>query len=353
MAPKAKGRRAESVSEVQKPILEYPAKEYQEETHGRDLMANARRRQSPKLLRPTLWDELDTDATRNLYCRRDDLSNEASVETFFVSRLLTDLGYTDSQIQTKKSLPLLTVGRGHKRERYKPDYALTVHNAPRWIVDAKGTDENLDEWIEQCSGYCLALNRKYPSNENPVQFFVLSNGVATKVYRWDSDSPVLTLDFADFSWGNSTFEAFRTLLAADRIAVIQTVTPRIDTADFQFTRPTSEWARHLFALCHTAIWKSGYGRSPAFMEFIKVMFVKLWADRQLRENPATKDLLAQAYTAGKDSVRLPSSSVVFSVRWITAREAEGVSNPLDTMIFGRLRNEIETNIELRKKKEIV
>jgi type I restriction enzyme M protein len=32
------------------------------------------------------------------------LHNEASVETFFVNRLLEELGYRDSQIQTKKPI---------------------------------------------------------------------------------------------------------------------------------------------------------------------------------------------------------------------------------------------------------
>ena len=79
----------------------------------------------PKQHRPTLWDDLST-ASRNPYCKREDLSNEASVETFFVSRLLKDLGYKDSQIKTKESIETLTVGLGHKSEKYKPDYALIV-----------------------------------------------------------------------------------------------------------------------------------------------------------------------------------------------------------------------------------
>ena len=71
--------------------------------------------------RKSVLDDLDGSA-RNIYCRFADLSNEASVETFFLSRLLKDLGYKDSQIKTKESLRTLIVGRGHKQEKYKPDY---------------------------------------------------------------------------------------------------------------------------------------------------------------------------------------------------------------------------------------
>jgi hypothetical protein len=37
-------------------------------------------------LRKTLFDGLS--GGRNIYCRREDLGNEASVETFFISRML-------------------------------------------------------------------------------------------------------------------------------------------------------------------------------------------------------------------------------------------------------------------------
>ena len=101
-----------------------------------------------KRLRPTLFDALGS--SRNLLCASSDLSNEASVETFFVARLLTDvLSYRDSQIQTKQTLERLMVGRGHRRERYRPDYALKVSKRVRCIIDAKGTDEDIDDWIEQ------------------------------------------------------------------------------------------------------------------------------------------------------------------------------------------------------------
>jgi len=281
------------------------------------------------------------------YCKIDDLSNEASVETFFVTPLLKDLGYKNSQIKTKQSLSLLTVGRGHKKEKYKPDYALTVSRTVRCIIDAKGTTENIDDWVEQCSGYCLSLNRKYPAGENPVRLFILTNGVTTKVYQWDADSPILSLGFADFMWGNPKFERLRSLLAPDQIAIAAPKGAK-DVCDFSFTRPSREWAKSLFATCHRTIWTSGYGPGPAFMEFVKIMFVKLWADRQLRDNPATKELFA----TGQETIRLPSSAVVCSIRWIEEREKEGVNNPLDSMIFDHLRTDIEKNIELKNKKRL-
>ena len=260
---------------------------------------------------------------------------------------MTDLGYADSQIKTKESLQKLVVGKGHKKEKYKPDYALIVDGRPRCIIDAKAPTEKLENWVEQCSGYCLALNRKYPS-ENPVHLFVLSNGIATNVYLWDSDIPVLSLSFEDFQWGNPKLEQLKALIGAATVkgAMAPVATP--STPDFQFIRPTPEWARNLFAVCHRAIWKAGYGKESAFMEFVKIMFVKLWADRGLRENPATKQILAH----GNESVKLPQAAVIFSEDWIERREAEGVTSPVDSILFDLLRTEIEESIELRKKKRL-
>ena len=50
--------------------------------------------------RHSLFDHLtrvEKDLTTNKYCSRTDLQNEASVEHFFVSRCLKDLGYTDTK----------------------------------------------------------------------------------------------------------------------------------------------------------------------------------------------------------------------------------------------------------------
>lgn len=108
-------------------------------------------------------------------CRKEDLGNEASVEQFFVDRLLKRLGWADSQIKTKESISELSVNLGRKKMPYKPDYALSYRRKVRFVIDAKSTKENLDSWVGQCSSYCLLINQGY--KDNPVQYFVLTNGV--------------------------------------------------------------------------------------------------------------------------------------------------------------------------------
>lgn len=67
--------------------------------------------------RRTLFDSLPTNETDNLYCAAADLTNEASVENFFVDRMVKDLGYRDAQIKLKESIENLTVSLGGQSPR--------------------------------------------------------------------------------------------------------------------------------------------------------------------------------------------------------------------------------------------
>ena len=81
--------------------------------------------------------------------------------------------------------------------------------------------------------------------------------------------------------------------------------------------------------------------------FVKLMFVKLWTDQNIRHGSATRDM----FEGNPESVMLPKSTVTFSTQWIEERASEGIVNPINDL-FIRLRNEIEKDIELRKKKRI-
>ena len=106
-----------------------------------------------------LFDNFDGRDDANIYCTASELVDEASVEGFFVARMLEDLGHHDKHIKLKHSVSDLTVFVGSQRVDYKPDYAIIVPTKPRWIIGAKSPDEELDRWVGQCAGYCLAANR--------------------------------------------------------------------------------------------------------------------------------------------------------------------------------------------------
>ena len=95
---------------------------------------------------------------QNKYCKSSDLSNEASVEAFFVLRLLADLGYEDSEIRTKKAIDELKIAKGRKREPYRPDFLLVCKKLPRWIIDAKSVDERIEDWTYQCADLPLTCS---------------------------------------------------------------------------------------------------------------------------------------------------------------------------------------------------
>lgn len=277
----------------------------------------------------------------NLFCSASDLSSEASVEQFFVGRLLTALKYRDSQIAAKASVEDLAVSQGRRKVNYRPDYALKYRGRVRWICDAKAVDEPLDKWVGQCASYCLQLNRR--ADGNPVQYFMLTNGANTDLYMWDSDQPVLQLDFADFADGNEKFKRLQFLLSPQSFAreVTEVSTPPTMTLH----RRTVSELNGDFAWAHRQIYKRenlSYG--SAFMEFVKVIFLKLLSDREVHNSPhATVD--------SDGSITVPASEIPFSRRWIESWEKDHPS-PMNAVQFTKLLSGLETEIHQGTKKRI-
>lgn len=151
----------------------------------------------------------------NRFCKSSDLSNEASVESFFVLRLLKDLGYEDSEIHQRRSIQSLPIPRGRQSELYKPDFLLHLANRPRWLIEAKATSENIESFTYQCAGYALMVNRKY--SDSPLRYYMLTNGFLTRVYIWDQEEAILSLRFSDCREGNTKFETLSRLLGAEEV----------------------------------------------------------------------------------------------------------------------------------------
>ena len=150
---------------------------------------------------------------KNMFCNYKDLRNEASVEALFVDRLLNVLRYPDNRVRRKESIEEIVIGRGSKKERYKPDYVLLDSSArPIVVVDAKAPAENPEDYHYQVSGYALYLNQKF-ADENPVIYTAVTNGYKFIVYPWDSDRPVFFLTFEDFADGNMKFLELRSNLS--------------------------------------------------------------------------------------------------------------------------------------------
>lgn len=310
---------------------------------------DSRSKPTPARRRATLFDyvaQAEHDASTNKYCDRSVLKNEATVEQFFVQRLLEDLNYTDTEIKPKSSLGELVIPTGgRKKESYKPDYALVCGGKPRWLLDAKGVDEKVEKWAYQGAGYALGLNQGF-LNEDPCRYYVITNGLTLSVWSWNEADPILTLDFVDFEEDSPLFIKLRTLLGAPaaRRGWDLASTPKSPTVAFK--KPSVEEMKRIFKQCHDLIWRAEkMNPQPAFFEFVKVMFVKLWQDKKLHNDPELAPLIA----IGEP---LPRERVVFSTRWIDELEANGVANPIDRVLFERLTQTLVEAVANGKKKPI-
>ena len=146
------------------------------------------------------------NSQKNLFCKRSNLTNEASVENWFLDKLLAHLGFVPDDIALKTSIREFKVGQGRNSSLYKPDYIIQLNGFPTLVVDAKHPNEDIDDWVGQCSSYCLELNKLY--EHNPVEYFLLSNGIATALYKWDRAKPVVVMQFDDFAEGNPLLVQF-------------------------------------------------------------------------------------------------------------------------------------------------
>ena len=281
------------------------------------------------------------EAAKNKFGLLSDLGNESTVEQFFLIKLLRDLGYNETQIRPKNSLEELTVNRGRRSAKYRPDYAMVIGNQVRWVCEAKGTEEDLDKWVGQCSSYCLILNRRY--EDNPVQYFMLSNGVTTRVYRWDSDEVLAEAFFHDFVEGNQHYDRIRALLGPAAIMAALTPSPPADEMLTLRRRNASELNTD-FAWAHRLIYRrENLSYTAAFMEFVKLVFIKLLSDRRVHDSNKAEH--------GPGYVSIPADEVWFSRRWIESREHD-TPNPLDTILFQRLARDLEVEIGRGTKKRI-
>ncbi len=249
---------------------------------------------------------------KNKFCKTENLNNEDSVENFFLDRLIRDLKFKDGDIKTKQSIKQLTISQGRRKEAYKPDYVLYKDKKPIIIIEAKATNEDVDDFIYQGAGYCLLLNQTY-KGENPLQFFILSNGLITKVFKWDEDKPLMILKFEDFIDNSEKYNKFSDLLHFDKIA------ENVQRDEFRFDKASPQEIDGIFRACHNLIWKKEtISPTDAFYEFCKLFFIKLKQDKDLHFKYLNQNL------------EVPPIEFKFSEHWINQQDA---NNPVNDILF--------------------
>ena len=155
----------------------------------------------------------------------------------------------------------------------------------------------------------------------------------------------MSLHFADFEKGNSKYEALLLLLGADVVKKMGKTTPVKAANSHLLTRPDMEEVKRTFYRCHQIIWKAEkVNPQAAFLRFAKILFVKLWEDRRLRDNPEYLEAI------GREEP-LPADAVRFSTRWIEQQESFE-NNPIDHILFRKLVESLEIEIAAKKRKRI-
>jgi len=272
---------------------------------------------------------------KNVFCSISDLKNEAAVESYFVDRLLSYLGYEDEDVSLKESISEFAVGKGSKKSLFKPDYVIKSSGIPTIVIDAKSPKENIFDWELQCSSYCLEINKEF--DYNPVKYYLISNGIKTALYRWDQKKPLLTLEFSDFNEGGSSFDELIKYVSKLSISeASDALKEELELSSFEFDKVTLPELSNKFQKLHQEIWQSEKkGPGAAFQELIKIFFVKIRKDRdihlKLGRNPKPK-----------------YRDVVFSQNWI-ATQTE-TKNPVNEILFKNLVSEFEKDILSGKKK---
>lgn len=271
---------------------------------------------------------------KNMFCNHGDLTNESSVEQFFMIRLIKSLGYNDKDIKTKEAIQKLFVGKGSRKESYKPDYILFEDEKPILVIDAKAPNEKIDDYIYQVSGYSLALNQKF-KNENPVKYFILSNGITTKVYNWTEEEPLLILQFEEFKTKNKNYGKLLDICSKENIG---TKTEYADKT-FKFQVLDKDELNGVFKACHNLIWKKeGIDPTEAFYEFTKLFFIKLKQDKEIHKEIIDKDK------------KYSKEDFYFSTHWIDSQTL--LDNPVNDVLFVKLLKFLKEERENKGKKRI-
>lgn len=271
---------------------------------------------------------------KNKYCSIRDLQNESDVEQKFLIKLIKDLGFKDNQIKTKSNIQELKIGSGRKKENYRPDYLLFLKTKPKVIIDAKNpiNDKDITKFEYQLKSYSIEANSKF-NKDNPIQYYVISNGHNTSLYKWDEEIPVISLDFEDFEVNNEKFKEFKKLFS--EIKNEKEVSSKVS-----LKRISINDIKKIFIDCHNMMWKKEkISPTKAFYEFSKIIFIKMKEDRKFLEKKNNGEVTT-------------INDLVFSSHWIANNEKTAEKNPFNNILFRQIRDDLEEEIIQKKKKRI-
>ena len=276
---------------------------------------------------------------KNLFCEDSSLRNEEDVVQNFARRLIEALGYSDKEIRPKTSLEQLAIGTIGENRFHRPDFAMKSDGHIRWILEAKSPGENLARHFDQANGYCQSLNNSYSAHK-PVRWWLLTNGIETRLHRPGETQPVLTLHFSEFEESNLKYEELVDLLRPGAFMGGRLIPSNGTT--IHFTKPSIAEVNHIFAKCHQHIHQSDkISQAAGFVEFVKLITLKLLSDKKIKD--ANPGLMAEM------DFEHPAEEVTFSLHWVNMHEVS-TPNPVDSILFRDFMVDVERQIARRVRK---
>lgn len=270
---------------------------------------------------------------KNKFCKLSVLRNESDVEQFFLIKLLEDLGYKDTNILTKHSIPSYTTGKGKKRKSHIPDYLIQIGKIPALIVEAKHPEKKISELRHEAQDYATIINRGF-IGKNPLKYCLISNGIKTELLNHDEQKPIASLDFNDFNDSNKKYLELKKVISIKSIRDME-----ISKEDyFEFRTPEISELKGIFKICHDLIRrKQKIGPKKAFYEFTKLLFIKMYEDKRIQ------DLIDSGKEVSKDDF-------IFSIHYIKKMERTN-RNPINS-VFKDYRDDFEKKVISGEKKRI-
>ncbi|MBK1884396.1 hypothetical protein JIN85_18405 [Luteolibacter pohnpeiensis] len=142
------------------------------------------------------------------------LENESDVEAHFLTPLLSGpkplgLELPPEWIRTKSSLRAFSIGKGKSQKLYYPDCVIQVKGLSLIAIEVKTPGEDLDKAMEEARLYADVINRMSPSNVNPCQICVVSDGKITRMGPWDSNEITCEFFLESICVGDADFSLFQ------------------------------------------------------------------------------------------------------------------------------------------------
>ncbi|MDR0304431.1 MAG: type I restriction enzyme HsdR N-terminal domain-containing protein, partial [Chitinispirillales bacterium] len=110
--------------------------------------------------------------------------NESSVRAAIIEPLLKALGFREETIVREKHFEM-QVGSRKEKTTLIPDYLLKVENSYAWVLEAKSSDKNVMNFVDQA--YSYAVHKEIRSN-----YFAICNGIEFVVFRTNNpENPIL------------------------------------------------------------------------------------------------------------------------------------------------------------------